>query len=300
MTERQSLALDYLKAFGIIAVVTGHYDGSFINFIRAYMFHMPLFFFAGGMLFKTDKSGKAFAENIFFKYVLYIGISYSVLWYLTYMLSAFAPNIEFPRGGVLTQIQLYFQQNFHSLPMFFVSWFLMAYMGVLILARTVLPVVDKANRLVMPELFLAAVAILSGVLGVHVFAGYYAEGKQQIYNYLTQVSVGFMFFLFGYAVRNHIVRWLNFPAFLFAFVALFTMKKCGVLDNLGMSWSVYKQGFVFTAISPLLCIFLLLCVSYWLAGNPSFGLLRNIGRRSKAIMTYHLFIFFLLDSVVKL
>ena len=80
MTERQSLAVDYLKAVGIIAVVSGHYDGSFINFLRPYIFHMPLFFFVGGLLFKTGKKGGVFAKNLLVKYIFYIVVSYAVLW----------------------------------------------------------------------------------------------------------------------------------------------------------------------------------------------------------------------------
>lgn len=44
LTNEQSLALSYAKAFGIILVVIGHYKNTFFNIYHPYLFHMPLFF----------------------------------------------------------------------------------------------------------------------------------------------------------------------------------------------------------------------------------------------------------------
>ena len=55
LTEDRSITLDYAKALGIISVVIGHYNLNPFGIPHPYLFHMPLFFFIGGMLIKTNK-----------------------------------------------------------------------------------------------------------------------------------------------------------------------------------------------------------------------------------------------------
>ena len=298
MTERQSLAVDYLKAVGIIAVVSGHYDGSFINFLRPYIFHMPLFFFVGGLLFKTGKKGGVFAKNLLVKYVFYIVVSYAVLWLSVCLLSNFAPRLVYPQGGLIAQTSLFIKSNFHSLPMFMVAWFLIAYMFVTLIGYFLIPGVENLKGTVNPELALCFIAIACGLLGMRFFAEEYAVSKQQIHNFLAQINVGLMFFLIGYAVRNHIYRFLNAYCFLLCFTVLLAMRKAKILDSLGMSWSLYGPNFFSVTLGALLCILFFFCVCHWLAGHAPIKLLRATGMHSKAIMSYHLLVFALLNILL--
>lgn len=65
MDYQRSLAIDYIKCIGIILVVYGHYDRYTINVLHPYFFHMPLFFFLGGMLINLNKSSFKFYKDIF-------------------------------------------------------------------------------------------------------------------------------------------------------------------------------------------------------------------------------------------
>ncbi len=53
MEKARDRSIDTLKAFGIVCVVLGHIsDSPFHNYL--YTFHVPLFFFASGMLYRDD------------------------------------------------------------------------------------------------------------------------------------------------------------------------------------------------------------------------------------------------------
>lgn len=79
LEEKKSHAIDYVKCIGIVLVIFGHYPNTIINVLKPYMYHMPLFFFLGGMLFSTKKGSKKHYYNIIVKYAAYIIISYLLL-----------------------------------------------------------------------------------------------------------------------------------------------------------------------------------------------------------------------------
>ena len=54
--DRESTALNYAKAIGIITVVIGHFRGVPFNYFQPYMYHMPLFFFLGGVFINEFRS----------------------------------------------------------------------------------------------------------------------------------------------------------------------------------------------------------------------------------------------------
>lgn len=77
--------IDVCKGIGIIAVVVGHvYDGPVSRMV--YMFHMPLFFFIGGYLFKVKPDIKAFLKDkviqLFIPYAVFLLGIYS---YMTFI-----------------------------------------------------------------------------------------------------------------------------------------------------------------------------------------------------------------------
>lgn len=72
--------LDSIKALGIILVVIGHYTSFLNSFI--FLFHMPLFFFISGFLFKYEdnktllqKKGK----RLMTPYITYLLLFYLIL-----------------------------------------------------------------------------------------------------------------------------------------------------------------------------------------------------------------------------
>lgn len=98
--------VDMCKGLGIIAVVIGHTSGGLLSKVM-YMFHMPLFFFIGGYLFKIRDNKKSFfwdkTIQLLIPYAVYLSIVYSFM------------------------SVLYFKENaltFNSLCMFFIRPFL--------------------------------------------------------------------------------------------------------------------------------------------------------------------------------
>lgn len=79
--------LDILKGFGIFFVIFGHI--THINILREYIwnFHMPLFFFVSGLLYKPNSGFKEFLKkrikSIYFPYVFF----FVLLFYIGYLLN---------------------------------------------------------------------------------------------------------------------------------------------------------------------------------------------------------------------
>lgn len=127
MDEQKSLAIDYIKCIGIILVVYGHFDlFTYGLTFNPYFFHMPLFFFLGGVLLNLKKSSKDFYKNIFFKYFLYIVFTYILLGlvskFLHYVFNIKDMNIF--EDGFISTAYLAINSNFHNNYFFLVAWFL--------------------------------------------------------------------------------------------------------------------------------------------------------------------------------
>lgn len=65
--EKERLSwLDVLKGIGIILVVMGHIYSNSIIFNWLYSFHMPLFFFAAGCVYRYKEENSDYSSTIFF------------------------------------------------------------------------------------------------------------------------------------------------------------------------------------------------------------------------------------------
>lgn len=76
ISHEHSLTMDYVKAFGMIFVLVGHINNDIFNVYYAYLFHMPLFFFIGGVLYKDTRCITNFTAHVIKKTVT---LSYSNL-----------------------------------------------------------------------------------------------------------------------------------------------------------------------------------------------------------------------------
>ncbi|WP_410733911.1 acyltransferase family protein [Citrobacter freundii] len=79
MSHEQSLTMDYVKAFGMIFVLVGHINNDIFNVYYAYLFHMPLFFFIGGVLYKDTRSITNFIAHVIKKQLPYLIITYLII-----------------------------------------------------------------------------------------------------------------------------------------------------------------------------------------------------------------------------
>lgn len=282
-------SIGYAQAIGIIAVVLGHYPIKPLDVFQPYVFHMPLFYFIGGMLFK-HKTITSTATSICKKHIFYTAYTYIIISIIAIFLnSKFGANVgRLYVGGPLDSILNILSNNFHNSYYFLVGWFLFSYALVSMSCRIILSINNKFI------LFIIAVAI--GYFGMTSVAGYYHTTKFQPYNLLSQVMVGSMFYLFGFIFKE-ITLSIKSPYIpVVSIIVLFTMKSYGTLIGLGMSWSNYPNGFISHTVSSMLCILSIFAVTNILSDLSSeFKLLTHIGRESKVIMSYHMLAFTAVD-----
>lgn len=291
MKDTKFTSIGYAQAIGIIAVVLGHYPIKPLDVFQPYVFHMPLFYFIGGMLFKR-KDIIDTTKSVFRKHLFYTAYTYIIISIIAILLhSTIGANVGrlYVNGPIDSLINI-ISSNFHNNYYFLVGWFLFSYALVSLACRVMLAVNNKP--------FLLAVSIAIGYFGMTYIADLYHLTKSQSYNLLSQIMVGSMYYILGYLIRDFTLSLKSpyIPAF--ALLVLFTMKSYGTLIGLGMSWSNYPNGFISHATSSILCILTIFSISNILAGmSTEFKLLSHIGRESKVIMSYHMLAFTLVDFI---
>lgn len=290
-------AIDYLKAIGIILVVIGHYPLSPFNVITPYMFHMPLFFFIGGMLFSGKKSTVEIIKNGFNKYVLYIVYTYIAISLIVIPFNHyFGVSIGDPfADGMSNFFWIAVSSNFNNNPFFVVAWFLLAYLATIILFHSINLTTCVLISKKLKNIVLLCVAVFIGWVGVTFFAAEFKETKNQMYNYLCQVTVGMMFYTFGFVFKRTVWDWIGIWPCAILFSLLYVLEQYGLASPYTMSQSQYPQGLISIIVSTMICIYLTLAIVLALTGIKENKLLVYIGRESKVIMSYHLIAFLVID-----
>lgn len=296
--ERFSLFIDYAKAIGIMAVILGHLPNVPMNtftFFNPYMYHMPLFFFIGGMLFKPGKPLKVVLFKLFKEYLLYTVVVFSLIGIISVVASnLFLVNLNNPfSGGPIYSVHNAFANNMHNNKLFLVAWFLVAYAIVYLISNVITTIArvftkDARNAYI-------AISIISGVLAMCFLPDLYAMTKSQSINLTCQVLVGMMFYASGYSIRNSEFKIINSYGFLLCFSVVVFLVKLGVLSMLVMSWSSYPNGVIVSLIGAYCGIYCVLYFAKLLSYTENNIFIRLMGSSSKSIMSWHLVIFLLLD-----
>lgn len=291
LTEQQSLVVRYIQAIGIIFVVIGHYPIKPVDVLHPYLFHMPLFFFLGGVIYKKRKFLDS-VNSIFKKHILYIVYTYIIIGLMAIiLLSEINPlstkNIF--QSGFFETISFTLKNNFHNNSFFLVAWFLFSYSIVSLVCNVLIKTIKR-------EVFIIPFALLLGYVAVDYISLFYKDSKEQYLNVITQVMYGGMFYLLGYSLRNLLYK-LNSIYIPFIIICiLFTEKNMSMLYGMIMSWSSYHKGFFNHTLNAFLCIILIFSIANIIA-TKKYKLLIAIGNSSKSIMSYHLISFILLDLI---
>ncbi|MGG4603892.1 acyltransferase family protein [Paenalcaligenes sp. Me131] len=300
ISNTDSLVLDYVKALGIIAVVIGHYPGDPFTFLKPYVYHMPLFFFLGGLLLNTRRSVASHALGIVRKHLFYIAAVYVLIALVFAILHQLYPiaYTSMWRGNLLDSVLYPIEQSFHGGSYFFVGWFLFTYAIVSLLCFIVVSAVAKVITAPIPlYATILLIALFSGYAGMDYVADVYQSSKVFYFNLLAQILVGSSFFLLGYVGKNLIMKHSGVYAFVAAFVLLYLMSQYDVLEPLVIAWSKYNVGFVYQTLTALAGIVAVFSVAKVIAHYEHIPLLKRIGQHSKPIMSYHILAFVLLDIV---
>lgn len=296
----ESQAIYYAKAIGIIAVVIGHYPGNPFTYYSPHIYHMPLFFFIGGMLLNDDRSFDAHVLNLARKnalYIVYIYIAIAIVVWTIHL----RYSIDYTalwRDGLWDSIIYPIKNNFHGGSYFLVAWFLFAYTIASIVALPFIKITKKIARSdFISTLLILVIALTLGYVGMSIFAPAYHANKKFYFNTASQISVGLSFLLIGYIARSFVFKITNLCGFILGFFVLYVMHKHQLVGGIGMSWSKYRLGPYAHLTTALIGIYSILFISKLLASNERIALLETIGRQSKSIMSFHLLVFIFVDIV---
>ncbi|ENI2449238.1 acyltransferase family protein [Escherichia coli] len=297
---QQRDAINYAKAFGIMCVVIGHFPNSIFNIMTPYMFHMPLFFFIGGILFK-EKSWRDFSVVILNKFVVYIASTFIIISLFTLILINIFGFSNLPNPLSWSLINIFvttYKENFHNNSLFLVAWFLFAYM----IAMTMLNFVCKLTTMLGIKnsgILISLIGIASGWFAIdYISADYRTSGDINL-NYLCEFLVAFMFMSLGKVISFSVFNYISTTNATLFFLILVTLKYAGMASDISMSWSVYNHGFIDTMIQVFLCIYIVFYLSSVFSKSVKSQIILAIGKNTKPIMSYHLLIFFIVDIVLQ-
>ncbi|MHC9514717.1 acyltransferase family protein [Enterobacter mori] len=286
LTSEQSLSISYMKAIGIIVVVIGHYTSGFFNVMQPYLYHMPLFFFVGGLTLKNEIVTFNALRKLSKKIIPYIFVTYILTGILAIALSKFT-GLYF--GDPFTTNPL--EKNFHNNPLFLVCWFLLAYYLSSIVSRLIISVATESK---FQSITLIIIAVLVGFVALHLCAVKFKETGYQFYNVSAQSLYGAMFMLLGYSLKKQSLSMYNPIVAMIMITATGTIISFGLTKQSAMAWSTYPSGFIMTSVTSMICIFVVVIFSNILSSRENY-LLKIIGDNSKSIMSWHLSVFAILN-----
>ncbi|VTQ61976.1 Fucose 4-O-acetylase and related acetyltransferases [Campylobacter jejuni] len=284
--KQETLAISYMKAIGIAFVVAGHYTSGFFNVMQPYLFHMPLFFFIGGITTKEEPINFEWIKRLSKKLIPYIVITYLITGLFSVILNkstGFYYGTPFG-NGILSTLKLIYIKNFHNNSLFLVCWFLVAYYFSSILTRLS---VTLSNTSKFPREVLLLIGVPLGWFGCNLLPALHSSSHNQIFNILSQVSYGSMFMIVGFLLKNLTFKLRNPVVAVILLMLIGTGVSLGYFKQSAMAWSNYPAGFMGTSIGAFLCIAIVVAVSNILSSN-NYSLLKYIGDQSKTIMSYHL------------
>lgn len=298
--DRESTALNYAKAIGIITVVIGHFRGVPFNYFQPYMYHMPLFFFLGGVFINEYRSIYQHSVGLVKKHALYIAYVYALIGAVIWFIHLFYPigYTSLWRGGLLESVFYPIESNFHGGSYFVVAWFLFAYM----LGSLTCLLLIKVSNLFTPSKRMAnvlvfAMAMVAAYVGMEVLSPAYRESEVFYLNIASQVSVASSFILLGYLARSYLFKMTNLYGFVVAFCLLYILKEYELSASMGMVWSIYRVDWFVHLITASIGIYAVLFISKVLAGQEKMPLFELVGIHSKSVMSFHILVFVLIDIV---
>lgn len=298
--ENQSLAINYAKAIGIIMVVIGHYHGSPFDFYRPYVFHMPLFFFIGGLLFNPINSPKKFYIGIIQKYILYALVTYIVIGLIAvFFRDHYGANIAGNpfKGSILSDVTSNYKSNFDQNTYFMVLWFIVCYA---VMTSFWFPILKIIKDIRYISVALIALVPIFAYLGMDHFSTKFQETRNINYNYLSQFFTASTFFLLGITLKQRLWSFLNVYGFIVAFLIIYITQKTGISGSAAMAWSKYPNNFYESFIRISCGIYSVFYISKLLSSDKKYSFLEKVGTESKAIMSYHIIWFLLIDFVMQM
>lgn len=292
-----TVAIDYIKAIGIVFVVIGHYPVSIFNVFIPYIFHMPLFFFLGGVLFNDNKKLTATIKKVFAHHFLYIAATFLIIGAITNLLG-YLLHLETNDIFNINPVRIFkdaIKSNIHNNRFFLVAWFLFIYGTIAILFKIAFNFTH--TKKINQSFTLLIIGIICGFIGIDIIAPKYESTKLFYLNNISEILVGFMYFSIGFYTRQFIWSTLHPYAVILFFIINYTLFQNNISHQMIMSWSSYPDGLLMHLFTSLSCIYSVFFFAKVLASYGKYTLISYIGQISKTIMSYHLLVFLLIDIV---
>lgn len=269
--ERKSY-IDIMKGVGIISVVIGHlYSGKVHQFI--FLFHMPLFFFIGGFLFKRKEQLKSYFND---------KVIHLLVPYITFLLLIY-PFVNPPNTSTLnfTELFIYLIKPIiggRSLTSIVgVFWFITCFFIVQQFFNLILIKIKNNNHL----LYVSIAILLLGYINSLWFPNFWLPLN------INVVFAALPLFMVGYLVREMNIEIPFIPLFilfLIVLVSLFYLEN----NTYDMKYSEYGIPFV-TFFSSIIFILFIKKLAIWLDKIPLLSTsLIMFGKASMIIMYLHL------------
>lgn len=284
-----------VQAAGIISVIIGHFYNQPFNYIHPYVFHMPLFFFLGGMLLSLKHGVLVKLKTTINKHGFYLIKSYVITGILSSLLVYFF-NVEKRKpfsSGLFDTIEFTIKSNFGNNSLFVVGWFLLSYIIANIVSSLVMHLSRKTN---FDAIIYASLALLFMFLGMKYLPSIYTDRTHFLINLSSQCCTAIGFMLLGCLSKPFIFKVLRLDIMLALLFMLPYLKDIGALKGVNIAWSKYDAGMMWGTISSLVAIYILFTSCSALSkikGNSAF--IDYLGKNTKSVMTYHLFSFFMVD-----
>jgi fucose 4-O-acetylase-like acetyltransferase len=285
--------LNLARGIGIMAVVFGHINPGFGPSVGT--FHMPLFFFLGGVAMLPERPLAKVAQ-----FVSRDLLQFAVLMSAAYALVGAFLDSQLGTGfnsRPIWDLPLFttdiLVQTAHSAPFALTAWFLVAYAGAILVCQWLL---KRAGR------YIVTVSLVLGLIlyvaGVKFLAPHYTHRPDTWYwNVLAQITVGSGFMLLGVAFARF--RWpkglLTSPATLLLVLMGYraVIWQYRPLD-IGMVFSQYPAGVLVGGAAALLGTVGTILLANRLRSRW-FEWLGAVGAASKHVMAHHLFFFTVLN-----
>lgn len=295
--SNNKLFWNVLKGIGILSVVIGHsfpFLGSFV-----YLYHLPLFFFIAGYLYKEEKYGDN-PSSFFLSKIKSNWKKYVMYCIIILLLHNFVYQNKYSPQMILYYIfQGFFFQVPDNLagPLWFIPIFIIAstIFGLIVFySRKIISNMSIKNKERLKSLIIVILSSIFGILGyLYIIKGI------QISNDAQKAFLIVPFFCMGYLLKKHIKdlnKILKFYIFLPCLFILVYFSFYNVIhfdlsyQQIGNIWLYYSLAMV----GIYFCLFLskifcrLICIK---------DLFNNLGKYSFEIMAFHFLVFRIIDLV---
>ncbi len=300
MDKTLSEKINILKAFGIIVVIAGHLGLWNNTLFPPYSFHVVLFFFISGMLFKNQHVNNA--KNYIKRRIKSLIIPY----YLYFLFYIFITFIYFKFSGTFLGLELNIKNIFltpfingQQLDLYSPAWFVPQLFITLIVFLLIEKVLNKHYK--AKNIFYFILCLSSLVL---------AKFNNAESSLILLVSIRTMFSLFFVYIGNLYINKLRFKKNIFSpksliFVLIlqtiiFLFAKYNDIDlGYELAWGYFNDLMFLPILTSLTGIwFIMYIVQILFKYIKDTRIISLIGKNTYHILANHLFSFFILTQIL--